>query len=322
MPSLLYQIIKIPARLVIKIYCKSLKVQPPEALQFKGPLLIACNHPNSFLDAIIITTLFKQPVHSLARGDVFKKKWMAFIFKNLNMLPVYRTREGVENLENNYKSFEACEELFKKNGVVLIFSEGLCINEWHLRNLMKGTARLALSSWEQNIPLQILPTGINYNSFRSFGKKVTLNFGKPFSRDDISLGNGFGKDVANFNAHLKTQMQPLILELPEKSKLQDANEFFSDENNLQKKLILFIPGIIGFIIHAPYYFPLKIAIKKWAGKSGHFDSLFVGISFFTYPLYLFLVSGIGWYFLGYQWGIITFLLLPFLAYAAVQIKKD
>ena len=322
MPSLLYQLIKLPARVAVKIYCKSIKIQLPEALQYEGPMLITCNHPNSFLDAIIITTLFKQPVHSLARGDVFKKKWMAFIFKNLNMLPVYRTREGVENLENNYKSFEACEEIFKKNGVVLIFSEGLCINEWHLRNLMKGTARLALSSWQQNITLQILPTGINYNSFYSFGKKVTLNFGQPFGKDNISLENGFGKDVANFNAHLKKQLQPLILELPEKTKKQNANEYFPDDLSLLKKIILFIPGLLGLFVHAPYYFPVKGLIKKWAGNSGHYDSLFVGISFFIYPLYMLLISGIVWYFIGGKLGILALFLLPFLAYAAVRIKKN
>ncbi len=322
MPSLLYQLIKIPARLAIKIYCKSLKINLPEALQYEGPLLIACNHPNSFLDAIILTTLFKRPVHSLARGDVFEKKWMAYIFKNLNMLPVYRTREGVENLENNYKSFEACETLFKENGIVLIFSEGLCINEWHLRNLMKGTARLTLSSWQQNIPLKILPAGINYNSFFSFGKKLSLNFAEPFGKEAISLGNGFGKDVANFNAHLKQQMQPLILELPDKSRKEEANEYFPDDISLVKKIILFIPGIAGMLVHAPYYFPMKKVIKKWAGNSGHYDSLFVGISFFIYPVYLLLISGLIAYFTSFTAGILSFILFPFLAYAAVRIKKN
>lgn len=322
MASMLYQIIKFPAKLAIKIYCKSIKINPPVLLNRNGPLLIACNHPNSFLDAIIITTLFKQPVYSLARGDVFKKKWMAFVFKNLNMLPVYRTREGVENLEHNYKSFEACEEIFKKNGVVLIFSEGLCVNEWHLRPLMKGTARLALSSWQQNIPLQILPAGINYNNFRGFGKKVSLNFGEPFGQEAISLENGFGKDVGNFNAHLQTQMQPLILELPEKTKFENANEYFREERSLLNKIILFIPGTIGLLIHAPYYFVLKNIIKKRFGNSGHFDSLLVGVSFFTYPLYLLLVSVIGCYFGGYQVGLLCILLLPILVYCAVQFKKD
>ena len=322
MSSFLYQFVKIPARLAIKIYCKYIKINLPEALAYDGPLLICCNHPNSFLDAIIITTLFKKPVHSLARGDVFKNKWMNFIFRNLNMLPVYRTREGVENLENNYKSFAACEELFKNKGVVLIFSEGLCRNEWHLRNLMKGTARLTLSSWEQNIPLQILPAGINYNDFKGLGKKVTLNFGKTFGKEAISLGNGFGKDVASFNTHLNSKMQPLVLELPEKNRKQDANEYFPDEQNFLKKIILFIPGVLGFIIHTPYYLILKYLVKKWSGKSGHYDSLLVGVSFFTFPVYTLLVSGLIWYFFGIKFAILSFFLLPFFAYAAVRIKKN
>ena len=43
-------------------------------LQKHGPLLIASNHPNSFLDAIILATLFKNPVYALARGDAFAGK--------------------------------------------------------------------------------------------------------------------------------------------------------------------------------------------------------------------------------------------------------
>ena len=53
------------------------------------------------------------------------------------------------------------------------------INEWHLRPLKKGTARLAIASWQQNIPLRILPIGINYSSFYLFGKNVQINLGNP-----------------------------------------------------------------------------------------------------------------------------------------------
>ena len=68
-------------------------------LNEKGPLLIAANHPNSFLDAIIVSTLFKRPVYSLARGDAFAGKFFTTILTSLNMLPVYRISEGPENLE-------------------------------------------------------------------------------------------------------------------------------------------------------------------------------------------------------------------------------
>ena len=142
-----------------------------------GPLLLAANHPNSFLDAVILDILFKKPIWSLARGDVFKKPFYIKLLTKLKILPVYRTSEGVENLEANYQTFDSCKEIFQQNGIVLMFSEGKCINEWHLRPLKKGTARLATTSWQEGIDVKVLPVGINYSSFRKFGKNIFLNFG-------------------------------------------------------------------------------------------------------------------------------------------------
>ena len=136
---MLYTLIKIPAKLALQLYCRKLQLNNKALANFKGPLLIACNHPNSFLDAILLCTLFNAPIYSLARGDVFKKNWVAKILKALHILPVFRKREGAQNLNKNYDTFNECIELFKKNGIVLIFSEALCINEWHLRTLKKGT---------------------------------------------------------------------------------------------------------------------------------------------------------------------------------------
>ena len=129
------------------IFCRNIIVNNRAILKKQGPLLLASNHPNSFLDAIILDILFEQPIWSLARGDVFKPKWISKILKALKMFPVYRVSEGVENLNNNYETFENCKQVFRKNGLILIFSEGKCINEWRLRPLKKGTARLAINSW-------------------------------------------------------------------------------------------------------------------------------------------------------------------------------
>jgi 1-acyl-sn-glycerol-3-phosphate acyltransferase len=86
--SLLYNLVKWPAKLALTIYCKKLAINKKEMLQHNGPLLLACNHPNSFLDAIILCTIFKKPVYSLARGDAFNKSFTAKILKGLNILPV------------------------------------------------------------------------------------------------------------------------------------------------------------------------------------------------------------------------------------------
>ncbi|HMJ46731.1 MAG TPA: 1-acyl-sn-glycerol-3-phosphate acyltransferase, partial [Ferruginibacter sp.] len=223
---MIYNLLKIPARLAFLIYCRYVKINGKKSLHLEGPLLICANHPDSLLDAVILSTLFKRPVHSLARGDAFKNKFYASLLRSIHMLPVYRVSEGVENLEQNYETFDACKKIFKKGGIVLIFSEGRCINEWKLRPLMKGTARLATSSWQEGIDLRILPVGINYHSFHSFGKNIQLNFGEIFNKDSITREEGFGKAIISFNDKLRQELSKLVTEIKSDDKVTIRKKFY------------------------------------------------------------------------------------------------
>lgn len=288
-------------------------------LQEQGPLLIAANHPNSFLDAIIVGSLFKSPVYSLARGDAFTGKFITKILRSFNMLPVYRVSEGVENLENNYTTFAACEKLFKGNKIILIFSEGSCVNEWHLRPLKKGTARLALNAWENNIPLKILPLGINYSSYRSFGKNAFLNFGSFMSKDEFSTEISPGRYLREFNEKLNEQLEKLVFEI-DKNDRQKANDYLRIYQPLLNKIILFVPAIIGFITGAPLYFIFHLIIKKSA--QDHYDSIMTGLLFFFYPLYIFSITLIAFFITKNVYAFLLLILLPLCAWSYLQLKKQ
>ena len=319
---MLYKLLHFPAKLALLIWCRHLRINKKEILNADGPLLIAANHPNSFLDAILLCSLFKRPLYSLARGDAFKNKFIHKLLLSLNMFPVYRVSEGVENLEENYKTFDECIEVFKKNGIVLIFSEGKCVNEWHLRQLKKGTARLAITAWEQGIPLKVIPLGLNYQSFKSFGKNVFLNFGNFISQQDIPFAEteSSGNKIQLFNTTLKTALQKLVLEIDINNSAV-LKSTFQKNISLIKKFLLAIPAIAGYILHAPLYVPVqKFALKKF-GKIDHYDSVTVALLFIIYPFYLIAVAIITCYFFGIWWPAV-FLILPFCAWSYVQIKKQ
>jgi 1-acyl-sn-glycerol-3-phosphate acyltransferase len=282
-------------------------------------LLIAANHPNSFLDAVIVATLFDKPVYSLARGDVFANNFYSWFFTSLKILPVYRITEGAENLEHNYKTFDACKEIFKRDGIVLIFSEGSCSNEWHLRSLKKGTARIAFSCWRDNIPLKVLPLGINYNSFHSFGKNVKLNFGKIITEKDIDAEDGFGKNIQSFNDKLQKCLQPLVIEIDKNDKAAIKKEFEVKLSTI-KKLLLFIPSLLGWLLHAPLYYPVKRFAWTKTNHKDHFDSMLVGFLFAAYPFYLLAISLLVYLFIGGWWWLSVFILLPFFAWSCLQLK--
>ena len=315
-----FYLLKRYARLALKIFCRKIIINNPEWLQAKGPLLLACNHPNSILDGVILTLLFDETVYSLARGDAFRNKKHKRLLRWLHLLPVYRTSEGVENLEHNYTTFESCIEIFEQGGIVIIFSEGRCINEWHLRPLKKGTARLATSAWLRGINLTVLPVGLNYNTFRNFGKNVIINFGKPLDKEKTLEHASDGKMFLSFNEQLKESLEPLVFEIDR-----------GDKNSLYKKLYIYqpttkmillaVPALLGFVLHAPLYFPAK-AINEYYFNNDHFDSTLVAMLVLAYPFYAVVLLLILAFLLGWMIATMIFLLMPFFAWSCVQLKNQ
>lgn len=316
---MLYSLLKLPAKLALYFYCRKIIINKKELLQRDGPLLIAANHPNSFLDAIILATLFNRPVYSLARGDVFINKFYKRLLLSLNMLPVYRISEGAENLEHNYTTFSSCIDIFKKNGIVLIFSEGRCINEWHLRSLKKGTARLAISAWQQAIPLKVIPLGINYSSFRIFGKNVILNFGELIEKESFNEAIPAGQGINTFNEKLQKQLKRLVIEAEVSDKEKIKKIFFVPQPVI-KKILLFLPAVVGWILHAPLYYPIILSIKNRAND--HYDSIVVGLLFILYPIYLLAITATVYLITKSLLAFFILILIPFTAWSLLQLKRQ
>jgi 1-acyl-sn-glycerol-3-phosphate acyltransferase len=315
----LYRLLKLYARVVIRIFCRHITLNRPEWLHADGPLLLAANHPNSFLDGALLTILFDRPVYSLARGDAFGHPRLRPIIDQFHLLPVYRTSEGVENLGHNYTTFAACREVFRKKGIVLIFSEGGCVNEWHLRPLRKGTARLALSAWQEGIPLTVVPVAFNYSPFRNFGKNVWIDFGTPLDRGTIEAESSEGLRFAAFNEQLRTQLAERVWEIDPSDKTQMQRLVVPV--SLWKRILLAPLALAGFILHAPLFMAVR-RITAARFNNDHFDSVEVALLFFFYPVYLLLLFGVACIWMPALWALSVFLLAPCSAWAAVRLKKQ
>jgi hypothetical protein len=237
------------------------------------------------------------------------------------MLPVYRPSEGVENLSENYKTFDSCIDLFKQGEIVLIFSEGLCVNEWHLRPLKKGTARLAYKCQQENIPLKILPVGINYSSFKRFGKNLFVNFGTIFTASDFdkNLSDGTWNQV--FNNKLQQELIPLVFEI-EKEDKKRQKELLGINPSLFTKIFLAIPAALGWLIHAPLYLPIRYWVNKKYNNTGYVDAMQIVLSLFIYPFYLLLITLLLFFTLNTYWVFLLMIILPFTAWSYVQVKRQ
>ena len=188
-----------------------------ENIPSSGPVILACNHPDSFLDALLTTAYYKRPIYYLARGDVFSSKLVSSILHFLNIIPIYRKEEGAIHFPKNESTFTFCIEAFKENGTVLIFSEGGSENKWELRQLRKGTARLAYDAWHNNeigTKLEILPVAIVYSGWMQLNTVAYLTFIKTITAKDLPDNIEHSLFLRKFNESLKISLYQNCLIIP------------------------------------------------------------------------------------------------------------
>jgi 1-acyl-sn-glycerol-3-phosphate acyltransferase len=307
---LFYSLVKIWVRLALRIFCTNTTVTGRESLAIAGPLLLVSNHPNSFLDAIVIGAQFSRPVHFLARGDAFHKPWHNTLLRMLNMIPVYRLSEGKENLHLNESAFQRSREVLEAGGIVLIFIEGICLNTHQLQTFKKGAARIA---WEsRGLPgFLIIPMGIAFDHFRRFGKELNLHFGKPLLPQNLLPYEEESRSLLFFNQTLYEKIRQKI-RVPVSFRLSGEARFF------------YTPiACIGWLIHAPLYYPLRNLVQRKTRGTIFYDSVLFGVLLFAYPLYLLLLSYLlVWMGLPFSVAGLLFVLLPLSAWITVRWRKS
>jgi len=139
------------------------------------------------MDGILVGSYLPQPIHFTMRADMFRKPFARFCLRELNVTPVYRLEEGLENVHKNLESFTDIYEILKKNGNFILFSEGICVQEKRLQRLRKGAARLAFGAEDKfGLDVNIVPVGINYTYPAKFRKEVMINFSDPFSIKELT----------------------------------------------------------------------------------------------------------------------------------------
>jgi len=270
----LYYLLKIATTLLLKIFFSKRIVQLQSLFATKGPLLLVANHPNSFLDAIIIGAACKYPVHFLARGDAFVKKRYRFLLEGLNMIPIYRMREGREKLYLNANSFEKVQAVLNAHGIVLIFIEGICMLTHELQPFKKGAARIVIE-YKGSKALRILPVCVRYEQLPAVFKKLYIGSGKLFDASVFLKEKDTLQIVRNFNAIMNTQLRAL---------LQEGDRLIA-ENISKPATITHILSVITW----PIYWPVHKVVYLLTKKTVFFDSVLFGVMLLIIPVWLLLL---------------------------------
>jgi len=178
-------------RLGLFFYYKRIHVFGIETIPKDKPVLILANHQNALLDALIIAAKFNGFHYFLTRASVFKSPFFSKLLKSLQMLPVYRIRDGFQTISKNNAIFKLCSQLLSSNNSIIIFPEGNHNLRRTVRPLSKGFTRLVFETLETNpnLDLQLVPVGFNYKQLENFADEVAIYIGEPITAKDFVLND-------------------------------------------------------------------------------------------------------------------------------------
>ncbi len=208
--------VRLYLRMGMFFYFKKIQVLNADNVPKNEAVLILCNHQNALLDALLIAIKCGRFVHFLTRASVFKKSFVDKLLRSLQMLPVYRVRDGWSNLSKNNSIFTTCTELLQKNEAVVIFPEGSHNLVRRVRPLSKGFTRIVFETL-QNYPetdLKLLPVGLNFVKAKEFGDSVSIHFGDTLdTKKDVS--NFDNDDVVKLKQVVHGEISKLTTHIPD-----------------------------------------------------------------------------------------------------------
>ncbi|MFT6066450.1 MAG: 1-acyl-sn-glycerol-3-phosphate acyltransferase [Paraglaciecola sp.] len=330
-----YESVRLFIKVSLQFYVKRIKVYGKNNIPKKGAVLFAINHPNALMDPLFVTSNSKRENHYLVRADVFKRPLVQKVLASLNLMPIYRIKDGIRQLSNNEQVFEKCFDILKKEETLIIFPQGGHSRDRNIKPLSKGFTRIVFGALEKNptLDITVIPVGITYQNSSSFPSKVCVHFGKAINSREIFSLNIKAKAINILKNEVSDQLKKLTVHIPDDanyistlSKLNRANVDFTDvkfvnkmiaENNFPetvKKPINFLKPLF-YIIILNSVFPYLIWKKtsKRIGEVEFIDTMKYAINVISFPIFYSLQAVMlnlffGWKIAGIYWWL-SFLLV-------------
>ena len=188
-----YRLVRALTRWLLKLFYAHIEVVGAEHVPAAAPLIVAANHHNSIVDAMILIAVMPRPLRVLANAPLFRHPLIGPFLRLIGGLPVHRRKEAGNDADpsRNTDLFAATTAALAAGGAIAIFPEGVTQPEPALQTLRTGTARMLLEAETATPGLRVtlLPVGLVFDrpgTFRS-GRALVL-IGAPIATADLPGG--------------------------------------------------------------------------------------------------------------------------------------
>ena len=212
-----YNAVKLFLRISLHFYAQKIVVKGQKNIPKKGAVLFAVNHPNALMDPLFVTTFNPRENHFLVRADVFKKPLIKKFLTSLNLMPIFRIRDGIKQLSNNDEVFEKCFKILQKKQTLIIFPQGGHSRKRTIQPLSKGFTRIVFGALERfpELGISVIPVGITYQNSSVYPSKVCVQFGEVIDAKAIYDSNIPAKAILILKEKVSTQLQKLTVHIPD-----------------------------------------------------------------------------------------------------------
>ena len=179
---MLYSLIQKISVLAIKLFFNQISIQNKQIVPNTSPIIFVANHPNFFMDPLIIGSYCPRQLYFFAKSTLFNSPLKKRILTRLNLVPVYRKIDDKENMGGNVNSFNKGYRILENNGAFLIFPEGISVGKRVLEKIKTGAARIGLEAELKNdfaLNIVIIPIGLSYSDQVRFRSNIMIRFGSP-----------------------------------------------------------------------------------------------------------------------------------------------
>jgi 1-acyl-sn-glycerol-3-phosphate acyltransferase len=179
--SLGYDALRVYVRFAFWLTHRRVVVTGRELIPKDQPIIFAANHQNALMDPLALVCTNPLQTLWLARADIFKSKFTKSILKFMKMLPIYRIRDGKENLNNNEEVFDQVTQVLENGGSTALFPEAAHSGRRQMLPHKKAIPRIALEAEAKNnfkLGLRIVPVGIYYDHYWNFNRTLIVQYGE------------------------------------------------------------------------------------------------------------------------------------------------
>ena len=239
----LYAFLRHYVDFVLKMSYRKVNYNGTEKVPQDGAVIYAPNHTNALMDALLILAMDRKPKVFVARADIFKNPTLAKIFTFLKIMPIMRMRDGISEVKKNDKTIEKSVDVLRDKVPFCIFPEGQHQAKHSAQPLSKGIFRIAFQAQElmPDMPLYIVPVGLQYGNFFRFRSTINVNIGEPINVKAFLENNSSMTPQEQMNKmreDLAERMKSLIMYIPNDEDYEATYEICAASMRPQRKKLL------------------------------------------------------------------------------------